>query len=53
MDGGELSEAIRGVLDNIAGVTLQALSLELMDRVRKCIQTLAITPNKQNGILAN
>jgi hypothetical protein len=39
VDVEEFSEAIRGVLDSIAAVTLQALFLESMDRVRKCIQT--------------
>jgi hypothetical protein len=38
MDSEELFKAVGGVLDNIEKVTLQAMFLEWMNRLRKCIQ---------------
>jgi hypothetical protein len=39
MDSEEPFEAVRAALGSIEKVTLQALFLESMDRLRKCIQT--------------
>jgi hypothetical protein len=38
VDADELCEAVRGILNSTQKVTLQAVFLELMDRLRTCIQ---------------